>query len=168
MTKNISTIGYEKADISDFIATLHEIGVTQVIDVRELPQSRRRGFSKNILAGNLERQGISYLHFKALGDPKHGREAARRGDFQEFREIYRAHIELDAARAALESVAECAAAKPSVLLCYERDHRECHRNIIADLLAVHYSFSVRHAGVRHGIAGATNGPCQPAEPSRPF
>lgn len=158
MAKCISTIGYEKADVADFVASLQALKIEQVIDIRELPQSRRPGFSKNVLAAHLENAGIAYLHFKALGDPKHGREAARRGDFAEFNQIYRAHADLAAAKAALDRVAQCAAETRSVLMCYERDHRHCHRNIVAELLSVHYSFSVSHVGVRHGLSETPNGP----------
>lgn len=157
MTQHIATIGYEKSDIGDFIASLVALKISQVIDIRELPQSRRPGFSKNIMAGHLESHGISYLHFKALGDPKHGRDAAKRGDFVEFEQIYRAHADLEEAKVALCRLAQCASEKPSVLLCYERDYQHCHRKIVAELLSVHYSFSVSHVGVQHGIARKFNG-----------
>lgn len=50
---NISTIGYEGASLPDFFATLQHWGVQRVLDVREIAQSRRRGFSKNALQGPL-------------------------------------------------------------------------------------------------------------------
>ena len=40
------SIGYEKAGFADFIATLQGAGVLTLIDVRDLPLSRRAGFSK--------------------------------------------------------------------------------------------------------------------------
>lgn len=148
----ISTIGYEGADIADFIATLIKAGVTQVIDVRDVPQSRRKGFSKNILAAHLEEKGISYLHCKALGDPKHGREAARAGRIDEFKSIYEAHLDRPDGLAALAYVGEAAKEKSSALLCYERHPQHCHRSMIAERLAVPYKFKVVHLGVAHGKA----------------
>lgn len=157
MTKTLFTIGYEKAELADFIATLKLCNIEQLLDVRELPQSRKRGFSKNILAAALEAEGIAYLHFKQLGDPKHGREAARQGNYMQFEEIFQAHMDLEASKVALVSLAECASKKTSVLLCYERDHRFCHRKILADKLNVHYSFLIAHRGVSHGLAGGNDG-----------
>jgi len=38
----IFTIGYEGRSINEFLATLKDYGVNTVVDVRELPLSRRR------------------------------------------------------------------------------------------------------------------------------
>ena len=86
--KLLYTVGYEGADLSDFLNTLKVHKIKQIIDVRDLPLSRKRGFSKNALAAALAKIGITYLHLKALGDPKPGREAARSGDFASFRRIW--------------------------------------------------------------------------------
>lgn len=150
--RTISTIGYEGALLADFIATLKLAGIEFLIDVRELPQSRRPGFSKNILASNLELQGIGYLHLRALGDPKHGREAARRGDFDEFRSIFAAHMDRPEAMTALAIAGTEAGSHSSALMCFERNPKECHRAIVADRLSVLYRFQVRHLGVRYGQA----------------
>jgi uncharacterized protein (DUF488 family) len=52
--------------------------ITRLIDVRELPISRRKGFAKTALSTALAVAGIEYVHLKGPGDPKDGREAARR------------------------------------------------------------------------------------------
>ena len=49
----ILTIGYEGAVIDDFIATLELVEVEVLIDIRDIPVSRKRGFSKNALADAL-------------------------------------------------------------------------------------------------------------------
>lgn len=74
--KHLYTVGYEGVDLDEFIATLKTFGIKQIIDVRDLPLSRKRGFSKNALASALAEAGVKYLHVKSLGDPKPGREAA--------------------------------------------------------------------------------------------
>src|SRR3954453_21108705 len=76
----LTTIGYEAAELDDFVATLLAAGITRLIDVRELPISRRRGFAKRALSEALADAGIVYVHLRGLGDPKEGREAARVGD----------------------------------------------------------------------------------------
>ena len=49
----IFTIGYEGATQAELIAALEKAGVEQVIDVRAVPNSRKPGFSKNVLAAGL-------------------------------------------------------------------------------------------------------------------
>ena len=150
--KTIYTIGYEGADLSDFIETLIEAGVEHILDVRELPQSRRRGFSKNVLADALSGHGIGYSHAKQLGDPKHGREAARRGDMNQFKMIFEAHLDLPVTQVALNEAASLLAGKPTALLCYERNPKECHRTLVAQRLIGLGSFQVQHLGVRHNVS----------------
>src|SRR3546814_2896152 len=77
MNSILYTIGYEGSDIAHFLLTLQQCGIKRVIDVREVPLSRKRGFSKTALAAKLVESGIDYSHFKALGDPKPGRDAMR-------------------------------------------------------------------------------------------
>jgi uncharacterized protein (DUF488 family) len=58
------TIGYEKTTQGGFIDALTVAGVKTVIDVRDLPNSRRAGFSKNVLAASLAAAGIGYVHLR--------------------------------------------------------------------------------------------------------
>ncbi len=68
--KHLVTIGYEGADFADFLATLDTLGVTTLLDIRELPMSRRRGFAKTALREGLATVGIAYRHEPRLGSPK--------------------------------------------------------------------------------------------------
>ena len=54
----IFTIGYEGATVGEFLDAVKRAGVSQVIDVRALPLSRRPGFSKSPLRAALEEAGI--------------------------------------------------------------------------------------------------------------
>ncbi|MFY7837706.1 MAG: DUF488 family protein [Novosphingobium sp.] len=148
MTNEILTIGYEGADIDSFISTLSLAGIEHLLDVRDLPISRKRGFSKSQLALALKAVGIDYTHLKALGDPKPGREAMKRGDYQSFLAIYSTHIATDDAQKALDEAANIARSAKAVLLCYERSPKECHRSIIVDHLQGRETFNVRHLGVQ--------------------
>ncbi len=125
------TIGYEGTGIDRFVARLHEAGVKVLADVRALPLSRKKGFSKNVLRSRLEKEGIAYLHFKALGTPKPGREAARAGRYEEFSDLYHSHLKSVEAQVELESLGLRASEAPTCLLCFERDPALCHRSIIA-------------------------------------
>ena len=131
----IYTIGYEATTMADFLAALHRAGVTQVIDVRALPLSRRPGFSKSSLAASLAEAGIAYVHLKALGTPKRGRDAAKKGDVATLTEVYDAQLDLPEAQAAAAQMLDLAATQPSALLCYERDPTHCHRTLLLDAVA---------------------------------
>ncbi len=135
------TIGYEATDIERFVATLKAVGIQRLADVRAIPRSRKKGFSKKSLSARLEVEGIEYLPFQALGDPKPGRAAARAGYYDLFRAIYAAHLDSDDARSCLNKLVAVAGEKPTCLLCFERDPITCHRSIVAKELTV-YGFEV--------------------------
>ena len=108
----IFTIGYEATTMDAFLAALKEAGVEQVIDVRALPLSRRPGFSKNSLAATLKDSGIGYVHLKALGTPKPGRDAAKKGDWRTMEAVYAGQLELPEAQAEAAKMRDLAAEKP--------------------------------------------------------
>lgn len=126
----IYTIGYEATTMADFIAALHGAGVRRVIDVRALPLSRRPGFSKSMLAASLAEAGIGYVHLKALGTPKRGRDAAKKGDVATLRAVYDDQLDLPEAQVAAAQMLALADEMPSALLCYERDPCHCHRTLL--------------------------------------
>ncbi|MES2755486.1 MAG: DUF488 domain-containing protein [Pseudomonadota bacterium] len=126
----IYTIGYEGATMAEFLAALAAAGVERVIDVRALPLSRRPGFSKSSLAASLAEAGIDYVHLKALGTPKEGRDAAKKGDVATLERVYAGQLELPEAQAQAAVMRGLAAEKPSALLCFERDPCHCHRTLL--------------------------------------
>lgn len=128
----IFTIGYEGATQPELIAALTVAGVERLIDVRAVPLSRKPGFSKNILAAGLREAGIDYVHLKPLGTPPEGREAARKGRHDVLERVYAGQLDLPEAIVAAEQMKELAAEKPSVLLCFERDPKGCHRSLLLD------------------------------------
>jgi uncharacterized protein (DUF488 family) len=142
------TIGYEGADIDSFIDTLERAKVTHVIDIRDLPASRRRDFSKNILRQHLAEADISYSHYKALGDPKPGREAMRSGNVDLFLSIFSEHISKSEAQDALQDVGSIVTEEVCALLCFERDPKHCHRTIVAKELEQRTALKTWHLGVQ--------------------
>lgn len=126
----IFTIGYEATTMTEFIAALKAAGVEQIIDVRAVPLSRRPGFSKNVLAASLKEAGIGYVGLKALGTPKAGRDAAKKGDVAMLEAVYEGQLELPEAQLQAAQMRELAAEKPSALLCFERDPSHCHRTLL--------------------------------------
>ena len=132
----IFTIGYERRDGAELIASLVDAGVRLLVDVRERPISRKPDFRKSALEARCEAAGFLYQSWTELGSTEHQRGQLRNtGDLSEFKRRFR-----DFARrgrsAALDSLGALAKKKKQIaLICYERLHEECHRSIIADLVA---------------------------------
>jgi uncharacterized protein (DUF488 family) len=134
-SKKFFTIGYEQTPAKSVLDELEQAGVKLLVDVRAVAASRRPGFSKNQLAAGLDRRGISYLHLRGLGTPKEGREAARGGKFDALHTIYARHLKTPQAREELDELsALMKKSSPVCILCYERDHRHCHRQWIAEII----------------------------------
>jgi uncharacterized protein (DUF488 family) len=145
MKPRLWTIGYEHVGQAELIAMLRDAGVEIVLDVRELPNSRRAGFSKRQLQASLEEAGIAYRHMKELGTPKAGRDANRRGDWPAFETILNHALDRPEAELALLEVAEIARARRACLLCLETDWRRCHRaEIVRRLRAAHAISQATH------------------------
>lgn len=129
------TIGYEGATQAEVISRLKSARVELLIDVRAVAASRRAGFSKTILGESLKAEGIDYLHLRALGTPKSGRDAARKGRIAEMRAIFGQHLTEPAAQLQLVALRAVAGEKRVALLCFEADHAGCHRAVLAEQLA---------------------------------
>lgn len=136
VTKILFTIGYEGLDPERFRAALREAGVATLADVRAVANSRKRGFSKNVLRAELEEAGLGYAHLRTLGTPKAGREAARADNAALMRRIYCEEV-LDTLEGglALDALEGLASGRPTCLLCFERDPHRCHRTVLAERLA---------------------------------
>jgi uncharacterized protein (DUF488 family) len=146
----VATIGYERASLSDFLATLQLAKVEVLVDIRDRAQSRRPGFSKSTLSAALNEVGIEYIHLKELGDPKEGREAARRGDYDHFRTVFGRVLETAEAKQAIVRLEVLARVSRICLMCFERNQADCHRKIVADKLEANLKLKVQHLGVRDG------------------
>ncbi|WP_291851468.1 DUF488 domain-containing protein [Bradyrhizobium sp.] len=134
-TNRLFTIGYEQTPPKAVLDELEHAGVKLLVDVRAIASSRRPGFSKNQLAAGLDARGIGYLHLKKLGTPKSGREAARSGKVDLLHRIYSAHLKTAEAREELDELSALVKkAGPVCILCYERDHTQCHRQWIAEII----------------------------------
>ena len=135
MKRTISTIGYEGATIEQFVAALKHASINLLIDVRDIPLSRKKGFSKNQLAEVLRSWGIEYVHLRGLGDPKEGREAARAGNYALFEKIFGKHMRSDVAERDLDTASQLVRDSRACLMCFEADYEKCHRSIVADHLS---------------------------------
>lgn len=136
--KRLYTIGYEGTDLDQFIAFLERQGITTLLDIRELPLSRKRGFSKTPLSVALEQAGIGYRHVRALGCPPEIRNRLKAdGDYGRYFAAFNRYLltQADVLEQLLDELDGNVA-----LFCYERDPAFCHRRSVAerikDLLAL--------------------------------
>jgi uncharacterized protein (DUF488 family) len=128
--RHLFTFGYEGLDIEAFIARLQAMKVHSIVDVRELPLSRKKGFSKTAFHAYLQRAGIAYLHMPALGCPKPIRARYRDdGDWQRYSRDFLAYLKTQ--QETLQELAKIARATTACLVCYEADHTRCHRTYVA-------------------------------------
>ena len=134
-SKKLFTIGYEQTPSKAVLDELEGAGVKLLVDVRAVTSSRRPGFSKNQLAAGLDERGIAYVHLKGLGTPKEGRLAARSGNYDLLQKVFAKQLKTPEAKENLDELSELVKkAGPVCLLCYERDHRHCHRQMIAEII----------------------------------
>lgn len=131
----LSTIGYEGKTVDEFLDELAVGGVELLIDVRAVAASRRPGFSKTALAAAVRERGVDYLHLRALGTPKAGRDAARKGRIAEMQAIFEEQLQTPEAGLAMEQLRGAVREKHVALLCFERDAACCHRAVLAGRLA---------------------------------
>lgn len=103
-------------------------------DVRLNAVSRRRGFSKTRLRERLSEAGIEYVHFRCLGNPKENRAPFRTGRITEGKRVFADLIASEAARAALDELSRRTRLEVVAVMCFEADHAQCHRQVIADMV----------------------------------
>jgi uncharacterized protein (DUF488 family) len=142
---HLSTIGYEGASVAEFIAALKAAGTTLLLDVRELPISRKPGFAKAALRDALAEAGIEYRHERALGSPKDVRHRLRAdGDVARYWRDFNAHLATQ--QGLLDELAATLSGSVA-LLCYERDPAQCHRSAVAAELARRTALAVTDLAV---------------------
>jgi uncharacterized protein (DUF488 family) len=126
------TIGYEGLNERQFAAYLVHHQIDVVADVRKLPLSRKKGFSKTALQEMLTNRDIEYINFQGLGAPKEIRDKLyKSGNYSRFFREYQSNIAdktdlLETIHLLLTN------GKNVTLLCFERDPKRCHRKVVAE------------------------------------
>jgi uncharacterized protein (DUF488 family) len=128
------TTGYEGQTIQNFIKKILSEHIETIIDIRENPNSRKPGFSKNIFRKQLGTAGVGYYHFQELGTPKPLRKfLSDNQDYEKFFEEYKAF--LPEFQDAIDDIVEIGSQKRICLLCFEKDPHFCHRKVVAELIS---------------------------------
>jgi uncharacterized protein (DUF488 family) len=129
-TRNLYTFGYEGLSIEDYIARLVEKSIDVVVDVRELPLSRKKGFSKNSFRERLASVGIDYVHEPTLGCPKPIRNQFKLdNDWGSYTRKFVAY--LNTQNDTVRALAKLSRAYNACLVCFEANYLECHRTFVA-------------------------------------
>jgi uncharacterized protein (DUF488 family) len=132
--KKLFTIGYEQTPPKAVLDELEQSGVKLVVDV---------------LAAGLDERGIAYVHLAALGTPKEGRLAARSGQYDVLEKVFSKHLKTPEAREQMDELSALVKkAGPVCLLCYERDHTHCHRQMIAEIIEERDGVAVKNLAGR--------------------
>ena len=125
------TIGYEGLTPDQFFGLLRANDVQTIVDVRELPLSRKTGFSKDSLAKIARENGIKYVHIPALGCPKSIRHAYRI-DKNWTRYTLRFITYLNTQDEAIAELTSRVRQERCCLVCFEADPNYCHRLYVAE------------------------------------
>jgi uncharacterized protein (DUF488 family) len=131
------TAGHGNRRVEDLLALLRSVGVTNLVDVRAQPFSRRHPqFEGQALRIALEQAGLVY-HWagRALGGlrpprPDSAHSALAEAGLRGFAD----HMETETFRQAAAQLVKLAARVPCAILCAEKDPTQCHRSLIADYL----------------------------------
>ena len=124
------SVGYEGRSAEDLIAVLLDAGVEVVADIRLNPTSRKPGLSKTKLSAALADAGLEYVHLRALGNPKENRDPFWSGKVATGVRRFRELLQAPEPAASLDELTELAREHRVAVLCFERDHERCHRQVV--------------------------------------
>lgn len=138
----IFTIGYEGETIEEWTNRLLTAGVTIIVDIREKPISRKKGFSKSKLKDHLEKYNIDYIHYRNLGSPTEIRKRLMQDhDYITFFDDYDHYLSKQ--EDSLKEIVHDLKGHKPCLMCFEKNHRRCHRIAVAKRLEEIYPQEVR-------------------------
>jgi uncharacterized protein (DUF488 family) len=130
------TIGHSSRSAADFIALLEENDIRGLVDVRRFPGSRQHPhFNRETLAATLAAAGIAYRHAPELGgrrrmEPDSPNTAWRNSGFRGYAD-WMSSAEF---AAALATLLDDIAARPTVYMCAEAVPWSCHRFLLSDAI----------------------------------
>jgi uncharacterized protein (DUF488 family) len=132
----VHTVGHSTHPIEEFLELLQAHSIVQLIDVRKIPRSSRNPqFNSEALAASLEAKGIVYRHMPELGGLRHARRdsintAWRNASFRGYAD----YMQTPQFHAALQTLIDVSATRPTAIMCAEAVPWKCHRSLIGDAL----------------------------------
>lgn len=134
----VLTIGHSTRTREEFMEILQSHQVTDLIDVRTIPRSRKNPqFNKETLPSSLCEIGIEYTHMKELGGLRHPRQDSTNTAWHNnsFRG-YADYMQTPEFQSALERLIEHSNGRRAAIMCAEAVPWRCHRSLIADALVI--------------------------------
>lgn len=134
----IYTIGHSTRDLPKFIELLKGHVVTQLVDVRTIPRSRKNPqYNAETLPSELRAEKIRYVHLADLGGLRHvARDSVnlgwRNASFRGFAD----YMQTPEFEKGIERLIRLASSRTSAIMCAESLPWRCHRSLIADALTV--------------------------------
>jgi uncharacterized protein (DUF488 family) len=141
------------------MSLLTEHDIETVVDIRELPLSRKPGFSKRPLASVLNLSGLEYVHMVELGCPKPVRDHYREdGNWKRYTDGFLNHLKTQGA--AIVELSMLVRSSNCALLCFEADYNFCHRSMVANAVRDYCGAKIMHiqamgSGARTAKSGGT-------------
>lgn len=136
--KRIYTIGHSTYPIDDFIEILHSYNITELVDIRTIPNSRHNPqFGQENLKKSLSKAQIRYEYLKELGGLRSSHKdsintAWRNKSFRNYAD----YMQTDEFGHGIESLIKLSKNGTSCLMCAEAVPWRCHRSLVGDALLV--------------------------------
>jgi uncharacterized protein (DUF488 family) len=149
-TNTIYTIGHSTKSFEDFVMMLLSFKIKMLVDIRSYPGSRWfPHFNKERMRSELAKLDIDYIHLKDLGGRREVESpSVKRGKKPAVFSGYKAYMQTDAYKVALEELEKSAREKATAYMCAEADWRKCHRSLVSDSLSQHGWTVVHILGVQ--------------------
>ncbi len=143
---SLYTVGHSNRSLDELIALLCRHKISQLVDVRSYPQSRRYPcFNRNTLSLALEDEGIAYVWLgKELGGMRHTsgdspHSALTNSSFRGYADHMAGHQFKDG----VDTLTRLCQSQNVAIMCAERSPCQCHRGMIADYLSVQ-GWNIQH------------------------
>jgi len=142
----IRTVGHGTAEADDLGELLRGAGVTEVVDVRRFPGSRRHPqFSAEAMASWLPGHGVGYRHHEPLGGRRRTTpDSPNIGVRNEQLRGYADHMATAEFAAGVDALLREAEEESIAVLCSESVWWRCHRRFLADHLVLVRDVVVEH------------------------
>ncbi len=134
----IWTVGHSTRPIEELVGLLREHDITQLVDIRTVPGSRRNPqYSQNALESSLPERGVRYVYLKELGGLRKGVPESVNGAWRNasFRG-YADYMQTPEFGAAVDDLVDLAGERRTAIMCAEAVPWRCHRSLVADALVV--------------------------------
>lgn len=149
VTVTFRTVGHGAQAAESFVALVSAAGISQVVDVRSFPGSRRHPhFGRTAMEEWLPAAGVAYSWERRLGGRRRPVPGSRHvGLTHEAFRAYADHMGTPEFAEAVGELLELSASGPdgaTAVMCAESLWWNCHRRLLADALVLGHGAVVEH------------------------